>query len=154
MTPHFLLSEFTTSQYAARHGIMMTPPGFVRSNLTRLCKEVLEPLRARLPLDSFRPRVIRITSGYRPKPLNDGIGGARNSAHLTGRAADFIVPGLSAHDVGKLIQESELAFDKAIVEFGRWVHVQVSADPGTAPRRRMLQAVRGRSGTEYLVLPE
>lgn len=38
---------------------------------------------------------ITITSGYRTKSHNTKVGGADNSRHLYGRAADFVVSGVS-----------------------------------------------------------
>lgn len=43
-----------------------------------------------------------ITSGYRSKEYNDKIGGAKNSAHLYGRAVDIQVSGKDALELIKL----------------------------------------------------
>jgi len=43
-------------------------------------------------LDGFREyygRPVIVSSGYRCKKLNDKVGGVKNSAHLTGCAADI-----------------------------------------------------------------
>lgn len=42
---------------------------------------------------------ITITSGLRPRAINRAVGGAANSRHLHGDAADLVVTGLSPHAV-------------------------------------------------------
>lgn len=152
LSEHFMLSEFLASQYAARFGIDMTPPPVVVENLMRLCATVLEPLRA--TVRARHPRaVLMITSGYRPPALNLGIGGARNSAHLTGRAADVVVPGVPAEEVfacaRMFVPAGPPHIDKAILEFGRWVHLQVARSPDVPPRGQFLVATRVGRRTVY-----
>lgn len=91
LTPHFAVEEF---DQPARHGFEARayPVHWIRSRLLPLC-DVLEVLRA----DLGRP--IHITSGYRSEQYNRGIGGARLSQHVQGRAADIQVEGLRADDV-------------------------------------------------------
>ncbi|MBQ0074142.1 MAG: peptidase M15 [Prevotella sp.] len=84
LTEHFRLSEFTRSATAIRYGIDNTPDIEDIEALQSLCVNVLEPLRKRFG-------VIRITSGYRCAKLNQMIGGALNSRHLYGEAADIFV---------------------------------------------------------------
>lgn len=153
LSAHFTLGEFLQSQYAARHGIDMTPPLFVVENLRRLCVGVLEPLRERLRATVRRDAVIVVTSGFRPPMVNAGIGGAPSSAHMAGRAGDIQVPGVSAwvvsaaliglHEDGKVP-----ALDKAILEFDAWNHAQV-ANEGREARGEFLRAIRYPGGTRY-----
>jgi len=44
-------------------------------------------------------RPITITSGYRTKEHNKAVGGARNSQHLLGKAADIKVKGMHSREV-------------------------------------------------------
>lgn len=118
---HFDLSEFCTSQTAARNGIDMTPPESVVGNLTALVLNVLDPLRDMLA------RPIVVSSGYRPSRLNTLIGGAPRSQHVAGQAADILVPGLTVAEVCHAIADSNLPFDQLIFEFGQWTHVSYSA---------------------------
>lgn len=144
LTPHFELAEFLRSQAAARSGETLEPPPFVVDNLKRLCVDVLEPLRTSLG------QAIVISSGWRPKWLNTAIGGAQNSAHLTGRAADIHVPGMTSAELARFIQRQRLPVDKCIDEFGQWVHVQVSEKPEIDPRRQFLTANHVNGQTQYI----
>ena len=62
-----------------------TVPEDVRANLAALCAEILEPVREHFGLP------VRVTSGWRPFAYNAAIGGAKDSDHVYGRAADFHV---------------------------------------------------------------
>lgn len=117
LSDHFELGEFLRSQTAERHGIDMTPPKDVVRALKRLCTHILEPLRA----DLCRPIVI--SSGYRPPALNRLIGGADNSQHTKGEAADIMIPGCNPVAVWNHVRASKLPYDQTIEEFGRWTHI-------------------------------
>ena len=116
LTDHFTLEELTFSEFATRRGIDNRPSDTVLPRL-RLLAEGLERVRALLGVP------MRISSGYRCGPLNHAIGGAANSAHVTGLAADFIAPAFgSPRQVALAIADSAIEFDQVIHE-GRWVHV-------------------------------
>src|SRR5262245_17958898 len=69
---------------------------------------------------------IHISSGYRSPELNARIGGSAKSAHMEGRAADFICPQFGTpYQVAKRIAAQRLGFDQMIHEYGRWVHIAV-----------------------------
>ena len=119
LTRHFTLEELCASEFAARNGIDNTPPPAVVANLKRLA-EMLEKVRELLK------KPIHISSGFRCPELNARIGGAKTSAHLEGRAADFICPEFGTpYVVAKKIAATRLAFDQMIHEYGRWVHLAV-----------------------------
>jgi len=119
LTPHFALEELCFSQEAARAGIDNTPSREVVANLLRLAK-MLEKVRALLKSP------IHISSGFRCAELNTRIGGSTKSAHLEGRAADFICPAFGTpYVVAKRIAAARLGFDQMIHEYGRWVHIAV-----------------------------
>ena len=86
LSQHFRLSEFIASPTADRLGIDNYPGENVVLNLIRLCQHVLEPVRRRYG----HPLVI--TSGFRCTRLNRAVGGAWNSQHLSGCAADIRMP--------------------------------------------------------------
>lgn len=141
--PHFLISEFCTSQTAARMGRTIEPSPEELQNLTRLCVSVLEPLREALG------RSIHVSSGLRPLWLNTAIGGSTSSAHIEGRAADIEVPGMSALEVCRKVVELQLPVDQVIHEFGSWCHVGI-AKADARPRNELLTArvVGGRTTYE------
>ncbi|WP_079227130.1 D-Ala-D-Ala carboxypeptidase family metallohydrolase [Pseudomonas putida] len=137
ITPHFTLTEMISSQAAAREGLDNTPSLAVMSNLRLLC-QALEEVRA-----LFASPII-ISSGYRSLALNSHIGGARNSQHTSGLAADFTVVDIDSREVVRRVSESAVAFDQLILEFDSWIHLSVSV---AAPRREVLTI---RKGTGYL----
>jgi len=61
--------------------------------------DVLETIRFELG-----EKGIRITSGCRCAEHNAKIGGSPQSQHLLGKAADFVVSGVHADEVGNLIE--------------------------------------------------
>lgn len=147
LTPHFYLSEFTASEVAARNGIAVVADEAVTANLRRLCRDCLEPLRVRMGV------LVVIHSGYRPPAVNGLVGGAKNSAHLYGLAADITVPGVPIDRVAAWLLASDLPFDRMILEFDQWIHIQITPNPAEKPRREVLTAVRvkswGRFVTQY-----
>ena len=141
LSKHFTLDEFTFSQTAVRAGIDNTPSPAVILNLQNLCNNLLEPLRERVG-------PIRITSGYRSSLVNSRVGGAANSQHLYGEAADIVVPGMSVYDVACLVRD-EFNYDQVIQEFGRWTHVSLRMLP-TQNRRMPLTAMIKNGKTVYV----
>ena len=101
MTQHFTLKEFTSSATAKRLGIDNTPPAAVRAKLKTLAQNVLEPLR------KAWGKPIIVSSGYRCPRLNKAIGGAQNSDHLYGCAADI-------HTVSDTREDNKRLFDLAL----------------------------------------
>lgn len=141
LSPHFTLDEFTRSQTAERMGrpIVVAPDSEEFRNLQYLCMTLLEPLR-----EALGPVVI--SSGYRPGWLNAAVGGSSRSDHLTGLAADIIVPGRTPMEVAQAVNAMNLGYKQLINEFGRWVHIS-SPGPGVAPRRQNLTIWNDGRGT-------
>lgn len=130
ISPNFDLSEFTTSQTAARLGIDNTPSPEIVDNL-RKTAELLEEVRAILKAP------ILITSGYRCPDLNLAVGGVPGrSSHTTGQAADFHAPGAGSPKsiCMKIAGTPGLRFDQLIHEYSSWVHLAWS----DAPRQQVL----------------
>lgn len=95
LSEHFDLDEFTRSATADRLHIDNSlnpsdPTGqSIINNLRNLCQQVLEPLREHFGIP------IMVSSGYRCPELNQAVGGVPNSQHLTGEAADIVLPKLA-----------------------------------------------------------
>lgn len=121
MSAHFTIAELTFSQTATRRGIDQTPSEAVSTNLRRLM-DTLEQVRALVG------KPLTISSGYRSPALNMAVGGAKDSAHVLGLAADINVAGLSPKALATLIRGSGIAFDQLIYE-GTWVHLGLAAGP-------------------------
>lgn len=132
LSKNFWLSEFKVSQTAARAGHPLVPDKKQINYITQLVQVTLQPLR------DLIARPIIITSGYRDKWLNSVIGGSEHSQHTKGQAADFIVSGLTPHEVCEQIIEAGIPFDQLISEFGQWTHV--SFVHGPAIRQQVLTA--------------
>jgi len=72
-------------------------PDRIQSNVWALAQE-LQVLR-----DEVK-KPIKIMSGYRCKTHNTKVGGAKQSQHMTGRAADIIVEGMDSSEVADTIE--------------------------------------------------
>lgn len=148
LSKHFHLDEFLVSETARRKGLSLgIPPQGIIARLQFLVDNCLEPLR----LEVKRPIVI--TSGWRPDWLNKMVGGSASSQHMHGEAVDFIIPGLTTHEVCikmmELDLQGKLQFDQLIHEFPPqgWVHVSCSQHQR---RGTVLTAVKQNKRTIYL----
>jgi uncharacterized protein YcbK (DUF882 family) len=123
MSPHFTVQEFRCKDGTDY------PKAWVSSRLEELCG-VLEDIRT-----ACGGRAITITSGYRSPAYNRKIGGARNSQHCEGRAADIKVAGMPAKKVHAICLELHTAGTIRLGGLGlypSWVHVDVR--PGSLRR--------------------
>jgi zinc D-Ala-D-Ala carboxypeptidase len=139
LSPHFSLRELA----ATARPMLNDPPADVIERLRDLCVLVLEPLRAR-----FGP--LHVNSGYRSRAVNSCIGGASDSAHLYGCAAD--VRCVQDHTPGEMVTwlvTAGLPIDQAIDEQSasgaRWLHVGM-ARPGRGPARGQYLRMRESGG--------
>lgn len=90
LTDHFTLDEFQS-----KDGAPMPP--HVAINIYRVALE-LEVLRRRVG------KRITINSGYRSPAHNEAVGGAQNSQHMRGTAADIVVQDMKPEEVAATIQ--------------------------------------------------
>src|SRR5437870_9752471 len=118
LSEHFSLEELPASEVAARRGIDTTPSAASMRNLLRLAAglELVRAARGNNP--------IHVTSGYRSPRLNQMVGGAKNSMHTQGLAADILCPAFGPPlEVCRAIAASGIPVHQIIHEFGRWCHV-------------------------------
>ncbi len=99
-------------------------------NIVYLIENLLDPVRENLG------KPIRVTSGYRPKPLNDAVGGSPTSNHLKGLAADIHTGNDSSDNIGIIesLLNLGITYDECIAEgalfnkegelvSAKWVHL-------------------------------
>ena len=106
LTEHFKLEEF-----ACKCGC-----GFDQVSMELV--RALEVLRGRL---GNRP--ITVNSGCRCEDHNRAVGGAPNSYHLRGEAADIVVEGVDPHAVAKAAME--IPDLRGIGIYPSWTHVDI-----------------------------
>jgi uncharacterized protein YcbK (DUF882 family) len=114
LSPHFKLKEFLKNGSLAE----VTPE--ILANLTRLAQR-LEQAR-----EICGNRPLRINSGFRTKAHNQAVGGAPNSYHRKGLAADFIVAGMSTPEARYLLRD----WDGGLELDTSWIHLDLG------PKRR------------------
>ena len=111
LTPNFNLDEFKSKDGSSF-------PSEIVNSLTTLAEQ-LQVLRTELG------RSITITSGYRSPAHNLRIGGAKDSFHVRGMAADIQVSGLTPKQVfdtiEKLIKEGKMK-EGGLGLYNSWVH--------------------------------
>lgn len=87
LSENFTVGEMINSQTAIRQKVLMqyVSQTEILGNMKLLANNVLQPAR-----NQFKDSLF-ITSGYRCFQLNQAVGGAQNSLHLKGLAADIMV---------------------------------------------------------------
>jgi len=120
LTEHFSLSEFTSTSTALPN---------IPSDI-----EIVRILRTAKALEEVRQVLghpIHISSGFRSEMVNRAVGGADNSAHMLGLAADIKCPEFGPpKQVCMAIIDAGIKFDQLINEYSRrkdgtisnWVH--------------------------------
>lgn len=90
------IQHFTRQEFACKCGRYCDGyPAAMDENLIRIADAV----RAHFG----RPALV--SSGLRCKRHNEAVGGVSNSRHLTGKAMDFYIPGVSAGDLLAYVQQ-------------------------------------------------
>lgn len=127
LSENFTLVEMTVN----KAGLKNDPSPEQLKNMTFVCENILEVIRAWAR--TKKPNaVVTVTSGFRNPQVNKNAGGAANSQHLQGIAADIKIAGISNCDLWHFIVSSEsgIDFDQCIAELHNeqnpsagWVHV-------------------------------
>ena len=108
---------------ATNTGLPNTPDSGQIGALIVLCQN-LEKIRLVLK------KPIIVNSAFRSADVNIAVGGAKNSAHKTGYAADIVVRGMNNKQICEEIIKSGIKFDQLIDENkngSQWIHI--SFDP-------------------------
>lgn len=128
LSEHFTLEELTRSDQAQRYNIKNEPNKEQLVNLQFLALNVLEPLRK-----AWGAPII-VTSGFRCKKVNEIVGGAPNSQHLKGMAADIRPKNRQDFNKLFLLANSMCDFDQLLFEYNksdgsvRTIHISTHID--------------------------
>jgi uncharacterized protein YcbK (DUF882 family) len=122
LTNNFNLNEFNKHNFPLTETILRNIQELAK-NLQVLRDEVKKP--------------IKITSGFRDPSFNKKIGGATQSRHITGQAADLKIEGYTPKQVAAII-EKLIAAGKmkqgGLGIYSTWIHYDTFFD-GKHPRR-------------------
>jgi len=128
---YFTIEELTRSSTATARGINNTPSAEIKKKLESLIVNCLDPIR------EIYGKPINVSSGYRCEALNKAVGGATNSQHKKGEAADLVpAAGGNLRDIYKAIIKFG-NYDQFIIEKSggsQWAHVSYTSNP----RRQIL----------------
>ena len=120
---YFTIEEMISSATALREGIDNRPNKCAYHLLHVLVDQLLDPIR-----EAWGEPIV-VSSGYRCKELNALVGGAKNSHHMLGCAADIIAGNKADHRrlfylIQQMQQEGKIRFTQLIAEEGyRWLHI-------------------------------
>ena len=125
LSKNFTLSELTNSSTANYYKVSNTPDRFALENLTKLCNEILQPIRDKWG-DS-----IYVNSGYRSPKVNRLVGGSSSSQHTKGEAADITVGSKEGNKklfdmIVQMIDNKEITVGQLIDEKDfKWLHISL-----------------------------
>ncbi len=145
LSEHFTLGEMIASGTARQYEIDNMPTPDIIDNLRELCINVLEPVRRRFG-------VTRITSAYRCEELNRRLGGAKNSQHMRGEAADIHIAGREeGMKIFEFIRDNvvfdQLLFENIMTNGCCWLHVSYTT-------RRINRRMAKEMNLEYAMTDE
>lgn len=128
MGRYFTIGELCQSNEADKRGIPNHPNTAQKMNMEKLIERVLDPIR------SLYGKPVYVNSGFRCMTLNKVVGGARNSQHMEGKAADITAGSKEENKklwgvVMFLFQEGDIEFDQLIDEKDMsWIHISYNED--------------------------
>lgn len=121
LSKYFSLPEMTVSNTAIKYRIDNTPTFVQRNNLVYLANNTLDLIR------SLWGKPLHVNSGFRCYLLNREVGGAPNSMHTLGCAADVTTGTVEGNmALWKIIKanQSKIPFHKVIDEKSyTWLHI-------------------------------
>lgn len=115
MSKHFTIKELCKTNRALPN----VPDKQVEANLVRLIDNVLDPLR------ELYGKPIRVNSGYRSPKVNEAVGGAKNSDHLYGFAADITAGSKSENKILFELIKKNIPFWRQLIDEKdyQWIHI-------------------------------
>lgn len=124
MAKYFTLGELCKSDTAIAKRIENTPDYTTIERINALMDECLDKVR------ELWGKPIGVNSGYRSPELNRAVGGAKNSQHIRGEAADITAGGRENNlRLFDMICESGIEFDQLIDESNyKWLHISYCKD--------------------------
>ena len=127
---YFTIEECSVSASYPRLVVVPKGGSTEYNNLKNLIEKLLDPVREKLG------KPIIVTSGYRNEKLNKAVGGAKNSNHLYGCAADIHTGNDSSDNIGIIesLLNLGITYDECIAEgalfnkegelvSAKWVHL-------------------------------
>lgn len=126
LTKNFTLEELISSPTAKRLGIDNTPSAEQLENLFKLAG-VLQKIR-----DSFGLSIV-VNSAFRCEALNKAVGGASNSDHKFGCAADIQTVGDKYNRnlwnlITRMAERGEIELRQIIDEYNlSWIHISINS---------------------------
>lgn len=122
---YFTIDELCKSETATKNGLDNTPNSTQKKNLSLLIHNILDPVREKYG------SALYVNSGFRTVAVNEKVGGASNSQHLTGQAADIRGKNGTKEESTAIMQACiEVGkYDQLIIEKSSkswWVHVSYS----------------------------
>lgn len=172
LSEHFTLDELIYSETAKARGIKNTPTALHKKVLKHTCEYMLEKLRTLLneKYKEYKGKKVKyvrldVTSGYRSAALNLAVGGASDSQHCKGEAADVeavvvytngvkaVIPYNELYeDIKVWVKAKKMSVDQCIQEAAKdrktgiwsyWVHVSHSSWGATKDRKEFLRFKNG-----------
>lgn len=127
LSKNFTSEELTRSTTAMRLHINNEPSTKELAALSLLATNILQPLR-----DAWGQPIV-VSSGYRCEKLNKAVGGAKNSQHLFGEAADIhTLSDVPADNQALfaiavcLVRDGKIKVGQLIDEYGyNWIHISL-----------------------------
>lgn len=121
LSSHFTLEELCRSSFAIKNNLKNVPSKAVIKNLFFTARK-MERIRAYL--GGFP---IIVTSGFRSREVNSGVGGSHASDHVNGLAVDFIVSSIPCpKTVADIIKASSIKYDQLIL-YNTFLHIGFGA---------------------------
>lgn len=142
MGKYFSVRELTASSSARKYGINNTPQD----------AEIIEHIEELIEfMDGVRAAwggPLIVTSGYRCPQLNEKVGGAKTSAHLTGYALDMVPANNKKDKFYRFFQDylKGKDFDELLLEKGSngciWIHFALKSIQGKQRKKIKILEVK------------